>query len=101
SAPPRNHEFGIRLALGAQQSSILQMIVRQGMALALTGVALGLGAAYGLTRLMTSLLFDVSATDTAVFGAVSALLALVALMACFVPAVRATKVDAMVTFRYE
>ena len=97
----RTHEFGIRLALGARQSAVLNMVVSQGMLLAACGIALGIGAAFALTRLMSSLLFNVSTTDIAVFALVSGLLGAIALVACAVPAMRATRVDPMVTLRYE
>jgi putative ABC transport system permease protein len=101
SVTQRTHEFGIRLALGARRSAVLQMVVRHGMLLALCGVGVGIGASFILTRLMSSLLFNVSTTDPAVFAAVSGLLAAVALVACAVPAMRATRVDPIVTLRYE
>ena len=97
----RTHEIGIRLALGARSSDVLRLVVGQGMALALAGVGLGIAAAAGLTRLMSTLLFGVSATDAPTFVVVAVLLSAVALAACVVPARRATKVDPMVALRYE
>jgi predicted permease len=97
----RQREIGIRLALGAQGGDVLQMVVGQGAKLALAGVAIGIGVAMGLTPLMTSLLFGVSAHDPRTFAAVGGLLILVALLACYIPARRATLVDPMVALRYE
>jgi putative ABC transport system permease protein len=97
----RTNEIGIRIALGARTSDVLGMVLKQGLVLTLTGIAAGIGASLLLTRLMSSLLFGVSATDPFIFTLVAALLAIVALIACFVPARRATKVDPMVALRYE
>jgi putative ABC transport system permease protein len=101
SVAQRTHEVGIRMALGAQKSDVLGLIVRQGVILTLIGVAIGLAIAVALTRLMTTLLFGVAPTDATTFVAVSLLLIFVALLACYIPARRATKVDPLVALRYE
>jgi len=97
----RKREIGIRLALGAQGGDVLQMVLKQGARMALAGVAVGLGAALGMTELMKSLLFGVTARDPMTFAAVAALLLFVALLASYIPARRATLVDPMVALRYE
>jgi len=94
-------EIGVRLALGARPFDVLSLIVGRGMKLAVAGLAVGLAAALLLTRLMTSLLFGVSATDASTFSLVSVLLLAVAFLACYIPARRATKVDPLVALRYE
>jgi predicted permease len=97
----RTHELGIRLALGAQRQEVLRLVLSHGMKMALGGVALGLIAALGLTRLMAKLLYGVSTTDPATFAVIALLLMTVAMLACFIPARRATMVDPMVALRHE
>jgi len=97
----RTAEIGIRMALGAQTVDVLKLVVRNGMTLALIGVVLGLGGAFALTRLMNTLLFGVTPTDKVTFGLVSLILVAVALLACYIPARRATRVDPLKALRYE
>jgi predicted permease len=101
SVSQRKHDIGIRMALGAQVADIFKLVIAQGMSLALIGLGVGLAAALALTRVMSTLLYGVSATDSVIFIGISLLIIVVALAAIFIPARRATKVDPIVTLRYE
>ena len=97
----RTREIGIRMALGAQLADVLKMVLRYAMTLVVIGTLVGLAGAYAVTRVMSNLLFQVTPTDLLTFVAVPAVLLLVALFACLIPARRATKVDPLITLRYE
>jgi putative ABC transport system permease protein len=94
-------EIGLRMALGAQQRDVLKLVVGRGLVLTLLGIVSGIAGAFALTRLMTGLLFGVTPTDATTFATVSASLVIVSLLACYIPARRATKVDPLVALRYE
>jgi putative ABC transport system permease protein len=101
AASQRTHEIGVRLALGAQRGDILKLVVGQGLLLVSVGVVIGLGLAFALSRFMANLLFGISAQDPITFGGVALLLGVIALVACWIPAQRATRVDPVIALRYE
>jgi putative ABC transport system permease protein len=101
SVAQRTHEIGIRMALGATRKEVLRMVLRLGAKIAFIGVAIGLAVSIGLARLMSSLLFSVSPNDPLTLAGVAFVLIVVAMLACYIPARRATKVDPMVALRYE
>jgi putative ABC transport system permease protein len=101
SISERTQEIGIRMALGARTVDVLRMVLSQGMKPVAIGIAIGLGAGVALMRLLTGMLFQVSPTDTRTFAMVAVGMGLVALVACYLPARRATKVDPLVALRYE
>jgi putative ABC transport system permease protein len=101
SVTQRTHEIGIRMAIGAQPRDVFKLIIGQGMILTLLGIVFGLVGAFGLTRLMTAMLFGIEPTDPATFAVLALLLGAIALLACYLPSRRATKVDPVISLRYE
>src|SRR5262245_40890277 len=101
SVTQRTQEIGVRVALGARSGNVVSLVLKQGMTPVFIGALIGLGAAWGLTRLISGLLFEVSASDPATFAVVVSLLMMIALLACYIPARRATKVDPIVALRCE
>jgi putative ABC transport system permease protein len=101
SVVQRTHEIGVRMALGAERQDVLRMILREGMLLATTGIGIGIAGAWGLTRVLRSVLFEIEPTDPPTFLGVAAALAVVTLAACYLPARRAVKVDPILALRHE
>ena len=97
----RTREIGVRIALGAHWRDVLKLVLRSGMLLVALGLTIGLAGAFALTRLMTTLLFEVSPADPVTFAAVALCVIVAALLACYIPARRATKVDPLIALRYE
>jgi putative ABC transport system permease protein len=101
SVTQRTHEIGIRMALGATARNVLSLIVKNGLALVLTGIVIGVGSAFMLTRFLATLLFGVQPTDSVTFLVVSAVFFVIAMIAALIPALRATRVDPLIALRYE
>jgi putative ABC transport system permease protein len=101
SVAERTHEMGVRIALGAQSSDVLTLVLKRGLTLAMIGIGMGFVGALAMTRALAQLLYGLTPTDPLTFGGVSAVLGLTALLACYIPARRATKVDPMVALRCE
>jgi len=101
SVTQRTHEIGIRMALGARAADVLSLILKNGLALVLAGIAIGIAGALALTRLLTTLLFGVTPTDSVTFVVVCIVFFLIAMLASLIPALRATRVDPLVALRYE